>query len=248
MSSYTATVDISIDEIDDLESRVSSLESLNTCGKDINNLVDEDQVQSIVNEAVSSYLIDNQDFVSEDRVQDMIDTAVGDLPGHDDILNEDDVRRIADEAISEADSTLVDELERRVDRYAQKLDALISGTQGMGTDTAVLEAQVLALSEDVGRKAEQVRILQSRVDAMEALQVRLKVTDTLTQHQGRIASLEARLDALINGTQGIGTDTAVLEARLEVLTARINDSTVKDGVTLLDLLRRAYSIIVGGRA
>ena len=199
MSSYS----IEFEELDDTISRVAALEALNTCGKDINNLVSESEVDEKISSAIADLdyqtesdvqgLIDNQDFVSEDRVQDMIDTAVGDLPGHDDILDEDDVRRIADEAISEADNALVNELEVRVDRYNQRVDALISGTQGVGTDTAVLEAQVLALSEDVGRKAEQVRLLQSRVDAMEALQVRLKVTDTLTQHQGRIAELEARV-------------------------------------------------------
>jgi hypothetical protein len=199
MSSYS----IEFEELDDTISRVAALEALNTCGKDINNLVSESEVDEKISSAIADLdyqtesdvqgLIDNQDFVSEDRVQDMIDTAVGDLPGHDDILDEDDVRRIADEAISEADSTLVEELERRVDRYNQRVDALIGGTQGIGADVATLQAQVIALSEDVGRKAEQVRLLQSRVDAMEALQVRLKVTDTLTQHQGRIAELEARV-------------------------------------------------------
>ena len=183
-----------------LTERVEALENLNTCGKDINSLVDESDVQS---------MLDNQDFVSEDRVSNMIDDAISsaDFASSDDILSDQDVRNIVDEAISEADNALVNELEVRVDRYNQRVDALISGTQGVGTDTAVLEAQVLALSEDVGRKAEQVRLLQSRVDAMQ------HVDDTETAE--RIAALESR---------------------------------AQDGLTLLDLLRRAYSIIVGGRA
>ena len=166
----------------DHEDRISALESLNTCGKDINNLVDESDVQS---------LIDNAMGPDEDRVQEMIDQALGDASNTD--LEE--YERRLDRYASKVDQLTSDKavLSARVDNLQSKLDALISGTQGVGTDTAVLEAQVLALSEDVGRKAEQVRILQSRVDAMEALQVRLKVTDTLTQHQGRIAELEARV-------------------------------------------------------
>ena len=181
---------IEFEELDDLSSRVAALEALNTCGKDINNLVDE----SDVDEKISSAIAD-LDNLTEYGVQQMIDDALSsaDFASSDDVMSDQDVRNIVDEAISEADNALVNELEVRVDRYNQRVDALISGTQGVGTDTAVLEAQVLALSEDVGRKAEQVRLLQSRVDAMEALQVRLKVTDTLTQHQGRIAELEARV-------------------------------------------------------
>ena len=176
-----------------LTERVEALENLNTCGKDINSLVDESDVQS---------MLDNQDFVSEDRVSNMIDDAISsaDFASSDDILSDQDVRNIVDEAISEAyddeaHETRMSDLERRFDRYAQKLDALTS-------DKAVLSA--------------------------------------------RVDNLEAKLNVAMQHVDG--TDTATLEARLEVLTARINDSTVKDGVTLLDLLRRAYSIIVGGRA
>ena len=195
---------IEFEELDDLSSRVAALEALNTCGKDINNLVDE----SDVDEKISSAIAD-LDNLTEYGVQQMIDDALSsaDFASSDDVMSDQDVRNIVDEAISEADNALVNELEVRVDRYNQRVDALISGTQGVGTDTAVLEAQVLALSEDVGRKAEQVRILQSRVDAMQ------HVDDTETAE--RIAALESR---------------------------------AQDGLTLLDLLRRAYSIIVGGRA
>ena len=84
--------------------------------------------------------------LDEGDVEIMIERALDD---HSD-LDEDDVRRIADEAISEADNADVRDLERRFDRYAQKVDALVGGTQGIGADTAMLEARVIALEQEKG--------------------------------------------------------------------------------------------------
>jgi len=175
--SYT----IEFTELDDLSSRVSELESLNTCGKDINNLVDEGEVQSIVEnmdlmtESAVDHLITNYGYQDAEDVQQAIDSALSDYEPDVDTLDEDDVRRIAEEVVGESDSALLGELETRVDRYNQRVDALISGAQGMGTDVATLQAEVISLRQqvtdlagDAGRKAEQVRILQSRVDNMEA--------------------------------------------------------------------------------
>jgi hypothetical protein len=191
--SYT----IEFQELDDLSSRVDALEGLNTCGKDVNNLVDKDEVESIVNE-----VIDNLEHPSEYRVQDMIDQALSDYDPSTDlgILDEDDVRRIADEAISEADNTEVRDLERRFDRYAQKLDALIGGTQGTGTDTATPHARLIALED-------------------------------------RSSSLESTLQGLIDRVDRQTNRIIDLEKKLSAETG--------EALTLLDLLRRAYSIIVG---
>jgi hypothetical protein len=143
--------------VEDLGERVANLESLNTCAKDVNDLVSQAEVEDLISnqdlmtESDVQRLIDNQDFVSEDHVQSLIEDALSsaDFASPDDVLSDSDVREIADEVVTEAldsyDSEGLKDLERRFDRYAQKLDALVSGTQGIGTDTATLEARVVAL-------------------------------------------------------------------------------------------------------
>jgi hypothetical protein len=78
--SYRSLIDVNVDvdysnlearldelsELDpsDLSDRVSALESLNTCGKDVNDLVDEDDVRNVVHE-----ILDGQNFASDSTVE-----------------------------------------------------------------------------------------------------------------------------------------------------------------------------------
>jgi len=109
----------------DLEDRVSTLEGLNTCGKDINNLITDDEARDIAREAV-----DDLDYPSEDRVQEMIDSMgfLTDSEVRDIVderssdLDEDTVRSMIDEAIQQADNADVRDLERRFELYATRVD------------------------------------------------------------------------------------------------------------------------------
>jgi len=167
-----------------MESRLSTLEGLNTCGKDINNLITEDEARDIVDNKIYDL-----DYPDESKVQEMIDEALSGYEPDVDTLDEDDVRRIADEAISEADNTLVEELERRVDRYSQRVDALITGAQGMGKDIATLQAQVMSLT---GNAQTVDTTLAQRIEALEE---RIRDQDAaLVEDKRKIANLEARVD------------------------------------------------------
>jgi len=156
--------------VEDLASRVQHLENLNTCGKDINNLVDESEVENIIDnhdfqtESDVDRLITNYGYQDAEDVQQAIDSALSDYDPDVDTLDEDDVRRIAEEVISESDNALVNELETRVDRYSQRVDALIGGAQGMGTDVATLQARVITLESTVMRLVQDNAHLQARVD------------------------------------------------------------------------------------
>ena len=136
------------------------------------HIKDNLDISGEVDEALSG-----RDYQDSDDVQQAIEDAIEKLDIPEEGMTESEVKDLIDEAIAEADNADVDaletkqrDLERRLDLYANKVDALIPGTQGMGTDVAALQAEAV--------------VLQRRMDAFQA---------TLHDQVTRIEALEARI-------------------------------------------------------
>jgi hypothetical protein len=148
--SYGNLIDIGLDvdiselesALDDIRSQIAGIvteqdagmtdESVRDIVRDVlaDDGVTEDRVREIFSEMAHDEgeqlirdTVSGEGYITEGEVRDLIDDI------DTDVLDEDDVRRIAGEAMSEADNADIRDLERRFELYATRVDELMQANR-----------------------------------------------------------------------------------------------------------------------